>query len=152
MPGIKRTIVVAAPVDVAWDYVRLMGNWAGLVPGYQAHEELNDQDSVWTLMVNLGPVTRMMELDVHVTERTPPRKVAFAIKGRDEPVSGSGIFTSESQADGKTCITLDLSVDGTGPVAPVIAKMAGPVLSHMAHTFARRLAAQIEQRPVPQPP
>lgn len=69
-----------------------MDNWAPLVTGYQAHEKQSEADSVWTLKGDVGALARLIRFQVHITEWNAPSRVAFDLKGLNEPLEGGGSF------------------------------------------------------------
>ncbi len=42
MPETEYTTTAKLPVEVIWDFVREMDNWAAFVTGYQSHEKQNE--------------------------------------------------------------------------------------------------------------
>lgn len=145
MPAVQKIFIINAPIDSVWSYVTALGNWAALMPGYQSYAESSELDSLWTLKVDLGPFSRTIELDVQVTERQSPGKVAFSVKSRNEPFHGQGMYQAVAEGNA-TNVDLTLSLQGTGPMAPVLSVMADPVLKRMAESFSKSLAADIEAR------
>jgi carbon monoxide dehydrogenase subunit G len=80
------------PVEAIWDFVKEMDNWAHLVTGYQSHQKQSETDSVWVLKGDVGVLARMLKFQVHITEWNGPSRVAFELKGLNEPMQGSGSF------------------------------------------------------------
>jgi carbon monoxide dehydrogenase subunit G len=143
MPRIEQEVMARAPIGQVWDFVKDMRNWAAQMPGYEKFEVVNNEDSVWTLNVDLGPMSRVVEIDVHVTRWVEPREVSFELAGRYEPVRGIGGYRAEER-EGGTAIQLRLEVNGSGPMAKVISIMASPVLKQLAQEFATNLCRAIE--------
>ena len=84
------------PIETIWDFVKEMDNWADLVTGYQSHEKQSDEDSTWVLKGDLGPMSRMLKLQVHITEWSGPERVTFELKGINELMDGHGTFEMSS--------------------------------------------------------
>lgn len=142
MPSIQRELKVPESQEPVWNFVKDMGNWASQMPGYLSHEQVNDDDSVWTVQFNIGPFTRPCVMDVHVSHWGAPSEVSFTVKGRFDPFAGQGVFTSAPDGTG-TAIRLEFGVEGTGSMAKVVSAMAGPVLKTVGDQFVSRLAAAI---------
>jgi carbon monoxide dehydrogenase subunit G len=68
MPEVEHTHTVQRPVDIIWEFIKDMSNWATFFPGYQKHEMLSDTDSVWWLSGDLGILTRVIQFQIHITE------------------------------------------------------------------------------------
>jgi len=84
------------PIETIWNFVKEMDNWADLVTGYQSHEKQSDEDSTWVLKGDLGPMSRMLKLQVHITEWNGPTRVTFELKGINELMDGHGTFEMSS--------------------------------------------------------
>ncbi len=92
MPEVEHTALVAAPVAAVWEFCQDMANWAPLLTGYQAHEVVNDRESVWTLKGEVGGLTRTVQFRVEITEWNGPERVRFTLTGLNEPMTGGGVF------------------------------------------------------------
>jgi carbon monoxide dehydrogenase subunit G len=80
------------PIETIWNFVKEMDNWADLVTGYQSHEKQSDEDSTWVLKGDLGPMSRMLKLQVHIIEWNGPERVTFELTGINEIMEGHGTF------------------------------------------------------------
>jgi carbon monoxide dehydrogenase subunit G len=87
------------PIEAIWEFVREIDHWAPMLVGYQSHRKEGPDDSVWVLKGDLGVMTRRVEIRVHVTEWAGPHRVAFALTGLNEPLTGSGEFRMESAGE-----------------------------------------------------
>ena len=92
MPEVRYTTVLGAALEPVWEYVRVMGNWAPFVTGYQSHEEQSDTESVWTVRGDVGMLSREVRLQVQISEWLDGERVCFQIKGQNEAVHGRGQF------------------------------------------------------------
>lgn len=138
MLSAERSLVVPKTQAEVWSFVADMGNWARQMPGYISHEAIDENVSVWTVLVNLGPFQRPVVIDVEVTNWSPPSDVLFNIKGRIEPFQGGGRFHTESRG-GTTEIHLQFEVEPTGPLATMLTGLARPVLVRVANEFSANL-------------
>ncbi len=92
MPEHTYETTMAVPVPKIWDFVQDMDNWAPFVTGYQEHEKISDENSIWTLKGDMGVLSRTVKLDVKITEWTERERVEFTLTGINEQVSGDGTF------------------------------------------------------------
>lgn len=146
MISVQKELKVKREIEPVWSFVRDMGNWANQMPGYVSHENVNDNDSTWTLQVNMGPFTRPVVMDVHVMRWTPPTEVEFTLKGRFDPFHGGGLFRAKKVEDG-TQILLDFNAEATGSMGKILTAMAIPVLKQVAEQFSENLARALDERP-----
>lgn len=99
MPEVEYSTTAKLPVDVIWDFVKEMDNWATFVAGYQSHEKQSPDDSVWVLKGDVGALARIVKFQVHVDEWAGPERVIFSLKGVNEPMEGSGTFLLQTWED-----------------------------------------------------
>ncbi len=92
MAQTEYTTTAKLPVDVIWDFVKEMDNWARFVTGYQSHEKQNENDSIWVLKGDVGVLARVLRFQVRVTEWAGPERVRFELEGLNELMQGSGDF------------------------------------------------------------
>ena len=99
MPEAEYSTTARLPVQVIWDYVREMDNWAPFLRGYQSHQKQSDTESVWVLKGDVGMVTRTVKFRVHIDEWGEPERVRFTLEGVNEPMEGGGEFRLEPYED-----------------------------------------------------
>lgn len=100
MPEVEHTTTIAASLPDVWNFVEDMDNWAPFLTGYQRHEKLNKDESIWVVKGELSGLTRTAEFKVQVTEWNEPTRVTFVMQGLQEPVTGSGEFIATDLAAG----------------------------------------------------
>lgn len=143
MASTSKEFEVSRDINKVWEFVSDMGNWASQMPGYVSHESSSADDSAWTLNVDLGPFSRSIVVDVHVSQWNSPGEVVFGVKGRYEPFTGGGVYRARETAGG-TAIVLDFHAEPGGSMAKIIAPMVGPVLERVANEFSANLKAALE--------
>ncbi|TAK33951.1 MAG: SRPBCC family protein [Chloroflexota bacterium] len=146
MPEVHHVVKAEADLPIVWNFVKDMGNWAALMPGYQRFEQQNESDSLWIVKVDLGPFTRVLELQVHVTEWAEPTRVSFEVECANEPFIGSGAFVAEVIGAATTQLVFDFTTQGTGMAAFMVEALAKPVLNKGVKEFAGRMVESIEAR------
>ncbi|KAA0999140.1 SRPBCC family protein [Paraburkholderia panacisoli] len=139
MIATERDILVRADVSDVWRFVETIGNWANQMPGYMSHDELDRDNSVWTLNVQMGPFSRPVVINVKVNEWVINQAVEFTLKARQEPFHGNGSFHITDSPAG-TAVKLKLAAEVTGSMSTVLTAMAHPVLQRVADEFSRNLS------------
>lgn len=99
MARVEHTTTARLPVETIWEFVRELDHWAPFVAGYQSHEKESEDDSLWVLKGDLGSMSRTLKFRVHVTEWAGPERVRFELRGLNEPMEGSGLFTMAPYED-----------------------------------------------------
>lgn len=142
MPAISYTTTMGAPRGRVWDFVRDMNNWAPFTRGYQSHEVLSERESVWTVRGDLGPISRITKVEVHITEWVEGERVGFKVKGLNEPLTGGGaIMLSDVEGGVRTEIRGDATIEFGGSLGPVVNHLIGPFIE----SGADELVVQIVQ-------
>jgi len=93
MPSVAYSTELSLLPAQIWEFVQDMDHWAPFMLGYQTHEKQSDTESLWTLRSDVGAMSRIAKFQVSITEWNGPKKVAFTLKGLNEPVKGSGVVT-----------------------------------------------------------
>lgn len=145
------SLLIEAPIGKVWDYVRDMRQWANLLPGCQECVVENAEDSRWILKIGAGGLVRTVKALVHVDNWAGPTRVDFSYKLDGDPVEGSGSYVASEASPTQTEITLQVRVQGSGPLAPMWEAMSRPLLPRLAKMFATKLKEEIEQSAVPPP-
>ncbi len=140
----EQNVTVEAAIDRVWNYVAAMQNWASIMPGFQDYAIIDEDDSRWTLKIGVGGLVRTVKVLVHVDQWDGPGRVLFSFKLEGDPVKGGGSYSAMAKSAGETEISLQVSVEGTGPMAPMWEAMGGPLLPKFALSFAKELKARIE--------
>lgn len=119
MAEARYSTTTRVPVDVLWAFVQEMDHWAGFVTGYQGHEKRSETESLWTLKGDLGVMSRTLVFEVRITEWNGPSRVAFTLRGVNEPMTGEGAFT----------------IEAAGAPAPAVAAAPPPHRGALARLF-----------------
>lgn len=140
----EQSVRIEAPIGRVWDYAGDIQGWARLMPGLQDCEVLDADHSLWTLKVGAGALVRTVRVAVQVEYWAGPVEVLFSYSLKGDPVKGAGSFRAEALGEA-TQVTLNLWVEGTGPMAPMWEAMGRPLLPKFARGFAEQFKAEIEQ-------
>ena len=143
MPEVEHTTTVAASLPQVWNFVEDMDNWAPFLTGYQRHEKINRDESIWVVKGELGGLTRAAEFKVQVTEWQEPSRVTFVMQGLQEPVTGSGEFLAS-----------DLGGDEPGAASPAYVARPAPagnwwtrLWDRLSRWMLRRLTKSADVQP-----
>ena len=141
----EQTVVIDAPIDRVWGYVKDMRRWASIMPGYRECAIIDDNDSRWTLKVGVGGLVRTVNVLVHVDAWNGPGSVTFSYNLEGDPVKGGGSYAASPKSSRETEVALKVRVEGGGPMAPMWEAMGKPLLPQFAKSFAGQLKAEIEK-------
>ncbi len=149
----EHSVTIDTGIDPVWDYVRDIRKWALLFPGCSDCEVIDERNSKWVIKVGAGGMIKTVNVLVDVHNWDGPGRVDFTYKLESEPVTGSGSYTAQKQGDAATEITLQLTVSGSGAMAPMWEAMCKPLLPQMAKAFSGKLKSDIESgQGIPQAP
>lgn len=145
MPSVEHETVVEAPLQVVWDYIKDMGNWAPFLEGYQNHEEINDTESIWILEGDVGVLCRIVKMKITITEWVEHEKVAFSIKGISERATGGGVFlASAGDTPDISNLYFKLTINAGGAIGPVVNIIMKPMLKPVAEKMALNIKRAVE--------
>ena len=142
----EQTVTIHAGIGEVWAFARDIRGWAGLMPGMQDCEVIDDDNSRWTLKVGVGGLVRTVRVQVHVDEWDGPERVRFTYKLEGDPVQGGGAYDAVATGPTETEVKLLVQVKGSGPMAPMWEAMGRPLLPQLAKAFAGQLRDRIEQQ------
>ena len=144
MPEISYEATMEASRPVVWDFVRDINNWAPLTRGYQTHEILNERESVWTVKGDLGPISRITKFHVTITEWVDGERVAFTVKGLNEPISGQGsISIADGARTSSTTIEGNATIEMGGTLGPVVNQLIVPFVAEGADELVTRIVIAV---------
>ncbi len=144
MPDVTYPVTILAPLARTWDFVSDMRNWAELMPGYQAMDTIDDANSTWKIKGDVGILSKLVTLDVHIAEWVTREHVDFTYKCREEPLEAQGSLRAEADGARATRLTFYLAAQAGGMLGPVVNALLAKVLPGMARDFADAVKQKVE--------
>lgn len=135
MPNGIHEMKVDLPIKKVWSFISNMDNWAPLVPGYLKHDILNDRESTWKFIGEIGVVQKTVHLKIDITKWQAPSKVTFNLTGLNENFKGYGYFEAQAIDERQTGITGCLNITARGLMGPMI----NPVLKSLVPRTTKEL-------------
>jgi carbon monoxide dehydrogenase subunit G len=145
MPNCTHQAEVNVPIGSIWNFVSDIGNWAPLVPGYIAHEVLNDKESTWSFKSDMGILKKKIELKVDITSWQEPTKVTFNLTGLNEKFTGHGYFLAGKGRNNRNLMTGALDIKAEGMMAKVANSLLNTSLPEITAELTEAVAAKLEQ-------
>lgn len=142
MPDGTHQTELHIPIENVWSFVSDMNKWAPLVPGYRDHEILNDRQSTWKFIGNLGFMQKLVHLKIDIKEWQEPTKVTFDLTGLNENFKGNGYFEAKAVNGMKTKIIGHLNITAKGMKGPVI----NPILKSFVPKTTKDLTVAITRK------
>lgn len=143
MPKIRREATVPLPLELVWDFVSDMNNWAADMPGYITHQMLSDRQSIWRLRGDVGILSREVELLVNVIEWNERSSIGFTVKGTQEPVSGRGSLEMVQESQAETGLAFHMELTAGSVMGPLINALLTKVAPRVADDFVSALSAHL---------
>lgn len=146
MPTVSYTTTIDVPRADVWEFVRDMNNWAPFTKGYQSHEIINEQESVWTIKGELGPISRTTKFRIVITEWVEGERVGFTFTGLNEPISGAGAIQLKDRPDNTgTDIIGEADIRFGGTLGPIVNQFIGPFVRAGADDLVTKIVAAVCQ-------
>ncbi|MBT2689532.1 SRPBCC family protein [Bacillus sp. ISL-47] len=145
MPNCTHQAEVNVPIGAIWNFVSDIDNWAPLVPGYIAHEVLNNKESTWSFKSDMGILKKKIELKVDITGWQEPTKVTFNLTGINEKFTGHGYFLAANGRNNKNLMTGALDIKAEGMMAKVANSLLNTSLPEITAELTEAVATKLEQ-------
>jgi len=144
MEKVDYNTTVDIPLDVMWDFIKDFGNWAPMVKGYQTHDMVDEKKSIWTIRGEFGPFSRLTKFDNIITEWVEKDRVAFELKGLNEPVAGYGMVQlAPANAGSGSTISAEVGFNAGGALGPLINRLVRPWVRTVAEELVEKLIAAV---------
>jgi carbon monoxide dehydrogenase subunit G len=144
MPSVTHSVTVDAPLTTTWAFVRDMQNWAELLPGFEGLIKHSDTDSTWKVRGDVGILTKLVTMDVHVNEWVEQDHVQFSVVCREEPLTADGTLRATTINSAQTTLDFELVANAGGMLGPVVNALLKTVMPRMAGDFAGAIKREIE--------
>lgn len=145
MPKVDYSTVMDVPRAEVWEFVRDINNWAPFATGYQHHEIINEQESVWTVKGEIGPISRTTKFHIVITEWAEEERVGFTVQGVNEPISGEGVIRlTDADTGAGTKIRGDVTLEFGGSLGPVVNHLIGPWAQAGADDLVTKIAMTLQ--------
>jgi len=144
MEKVDYNTTVDIPLAVMWDFIKDFSNWAPMVKGYQTHDMVDERKSIWTIRGEFGPFSRLTKFDNIITEWVEKDRVAFELKGLNEPVTGYGVVQlAPSYAGSGSTISAEVGFNAGGALGPLINRLVRPWVRTVAEELVEKLVAAV---------
>jgi carbon monoxide dehydrogenase subunit G len=140
----RQSIAIDAPLARVWDIAKEIHAWSRLMPGFERCEIIDAANSCWTMKVGAGALVRTLTVLVSVTRWAGPEEVDFTYELKGDPVQGNGKYRARSTGPDASEMTLEIRVEGAGPMAPLWEAMGRPLLPKLVRGFNEQFKAQVE--------
>ncbi|GAB3053046.1 hypothetical protein GCM10027286_15650 [Virgibacillus ainsalahensis] len=146
MQNAVHQIELDIPIETVWSFVSDINNWAPLMPGYKAHEIIDDRQSRWKLHGDIGVMQKSVYLTVNITEWQEPTKVSFEVSGLQENIKGNGYFTAKALHESKTQMTGSLGIRAKGMMGHMVNPVLKTFVPRKGKELTEAIAAQMLKR------
>ena len=144
MSEVDYTATIQVERTAVWQFVKDLNNWAPLAKGYQSHEIVNDNESIWTVKGDIGPISRVTKFNIHITEWLENEGVTFVMKGLNEPINGQGAIRLVDDPDGGTEIRANAEIQVGGALGPVVNHLIVPWIGAGADELVTKIAQALQ--------
>jgi carbon monoxide dehydrogenase subunit G len=146
MPAITESVTVDAPLGQTWDFVKVMQNWAELLPGFEGMTVLSETDSEWKVRGDVGILTKLVTMQVHITDWADLAHVKFSVVCKEEPLTATGALIASTLDADRTTLDFELDAHAGGMLGPVVNALLKNVMPRMAADFAGSIKREVEGR------
>ena len=141
MPSGMHQVELELPIEVIWNFVKDMDNWAPLVPGYIRHEKINHRQSTWEFKGDVGFLKKKISVIIDIQEWRPPNKVCFTLSG--EKYSGEGYFEAQAINENRTKLIGFLDVNAFGKMEGMKNSLLKSAIPKSAEEIANAISTRL---------
>ncbi len=146
MPKVEYTTTVEIPKDTLWNFVKDFSNWGPMLKGYQSHEMINDKESIWIIKGKFGTFSRTTKFHNTITEWDEGKRVAFNLKGMNDPVDGYGWVNLNPDGTKKgTIISSEIGIEAGGIFGPLINRIVKAWLFDVAEDLVSKIVEAVKK-------
>lgn len=113
-----------------------------LFPGCKGVRILNDMDSIWTVRVSLGPLSRTVEMKAHTTEQVELERMSWTATG--ENIVTSGFVSLRKVSDEETEVVYRLEGHVTGHFSMLQDMVVAEKLGELTRGFAKNIKERLD--------
>lgn len=143
MPSGIHQVILDVPIEVIWNFVKDMDNWAPLVPGYVIHEKINSRQSTWEFQGDIGLFKKKVNLMINIKEWSPPTRVSFDLEG--EKYTGNGYFEVKEIKRNQSQLTGFIEVNAIGKMEGMKNSFLKNAIPKSAEEIATAISAKLEE-------
>ncbi|WP_042349222.1 CoxG family protein [Bacillus massiliigorillae] len=114
MPSSNHAVELHIPKHKVWEFVSDLNNWAPLMPGYIAHEHVDEQEATWEFLGDFGFMKKKVSLKLDRIIRVEELMITFDLEGINDNFEGSGYFEVKGLDQEHTVLTGSLDISSGG--------------------------------------
>ncbi|MEH6943058.1 CoxG family protein [Bacillus sp. JJ722] len=135
MPSSNHIVELNMPSHKVWEFVSDLNNWAPLMPGYIAHENVNEKEATWDFLGDFGFMKKKVSLKVNRIIRVEESMITFDLEGINDNFDGSGSFEVKSLNQDYTILTGSLDISSGG--------FMGVMINNVLKTFVPQTTTEL---------
>lgn len=137
------SMIIDAPIEQVWNFMRDFESWAPLVPGYVSHKIKDSTKSSWVFTTDLAMIKKKIEFDLEILSQHAPRSMTFQVHGTNEGFTGHGNIEAKKLKSNRTFITASIDLQATGPLAKMIKPLLKSNPPKITQEFKDEVTARI---------
>jgi len=142
MPTKEVIFTVKLPVRSVWSFMIDRKEVGCLFPGCKGVQILNDLDSIWTIRMHLGPLSRTIEMHAHTTEMIERKRLSWT--ATHEHLTTTGIVGFQEVSPDETEITYHLEGHVNGHFSFLQDMIVAEKLGEVARGFMKAIKERLE--------
>lgn len=136
------SMIIDAPIQWVWSYMKDIEGWAPLIPGYVSHRIDNEKESHWTYRTDLGIMKKKLEFQLEILSIHAPKSMTFQVNGTNESFTGHGSIELKKLKTNRTFISANIDLQATG----TFAKMVKPLLKSNPPKITKEFKEEVTAR------
>lgn len=137
MPSSNHIVELHMPSHKVWEFVSDVNNWTPLMPGYIAHEIVNEQEATWDFLGDFGFMKKKVSLKLYRIVRVEESMITFDLEGINDNFDGAGFFEVKSLDQNHTTLAGSLDILSGG--------LMGVMINNVLKTFVPQTTTELVQ-------
>jgi carbon monoxide dehydrogenase subunit G len=146
---VDQRVIIAAPVDQAWDFLMDVAAVGRCVPGVESIQQIDEDNYAGTLHVRIGPISLNLEGRLVIAERDPEqRRMQLNVEAADRRIRGAVNARTTIRLEEVSANRTDLVVHTDAAILGKLGEFGQAVMHKKADQiigqFAQNVSRQLE--------
>ncbi|GLO67295.1 MULTISPECIES: SRPBCC family protein [Oceanobacillus] len=127
-----------------WEFIEDWSNWVEIVPGYQSHQIVSNEESIWKIHGEFGSLKKDTHIHVRILEIKAPSSILFKVDALKEQCIGEGSFHVKSFNQNDTIVSVNMKLTIKGWKGTMLYPVVKQLLPKILEDFMEKISTKIK--------
>ncbi|BAC14593.1 hypothetical protein [Oceanobacillus iheyensis HTE831] len=128
-----------------WEFIEDWSNWVEIVPGYQEHQIVSNEESIWKIHGEVGTFKKDTHIHVRILEIKAPSSILFTVDALNEQCLGKGSLHVKSFNQNDTIMSGNMELTIKGWKGTMVYPIVKQLLPKILEDFMEKISTKIEK-------